>query len=247
MSVALASVAILITFESIALSAFVHTKCILIDFEGKDMTDEDVLKTGTTTIGLKLKDGVILASDQRATMNNLIASSTVQKVYPLSDNLGMTIAGVVGDAQLMVRYMQSEISIYSMKKGGPMSVQTAATLVGSVIRQGFYLGLIVGGYDLTGGHVFSIDGAGGCIEDKYISVGSGSVFALGALEAAFKPDLSKKDGIDVAITALNSARRRDNCTGDGMLIAYIGSKGFEWIPQDQIKSRCTEIGFNYPN
>ena len=42
---------------------------------------EDTLKTGTTTIGLKLKDGVILASDQRATMGNLIAHSDVQKVY----------------------------------------------------------------------------------------------------------------------------------------------------------------------
>ena len=78
------------------------------------MTDEDTLKTGTTTIGIKLKEGVILATDQRATMGNLIAHSHVQKLYPLSDNLGMTIAGVVGDAQLMVRFMQSEISIYNM-------------------------------------------------------------------------------------------------------------------------------------
>lgn len=211
------------------------------------MTTEDTLKTGTTTIGIKLKDGVILASDQRATMGNLIAHSNVQKVYPLSDNLGMTIAGVVGDAQLMVRFMQSEISIYSMKKGAPMSVSTAATLVGSVIRQGFYLGLIVGGYDKTGGHVYSVDGAGGYIEDNYVSVGSGSMYALGALEATFKPDMTREEGIDVAIAALNSARRRDNCTGDGMLVSYIGPDGYESVPADQIRARCAALGFDYPN
>ena len=211
------------------------------------MTTEDTLKTGTTTIGIKLKDGVILASDQRATMGNLIAHSNVQKVYPLSDNLGMTIAGVVGDAQLRVRFMQSEISIYTMKKGAPMSVSTAATLVGSVIRQGFYLGLIVGGYDRTGGHVYSVDGAGGYIEDEYVSVGSGSMYALGALEATFKPGMTREEGIDVAITALNSARRRDNCTGDGMLVSYIGPDGYESIPADQIKARCAELGFAFPN
>ena len=211
------------------------------------MTTEDTLKTGTTTIGIKLKDGVILASDQRATMGNLIAHSNVQKVYPLSDNLGMTIAGVVGDAQLMVRFMQSEISIYTMKKGAPMSVSTAATLVGSVIRQGFYLGLIVGGYDRTGGHVYSVDGAGGYIEDEYVSVGSGSMYALGVLEATFKPGMTREEGIDVAITALNSARRRDNCTGDGMLVSYIGPDGYESIPADQIKARCAELGFAFPN
>ena len=211
------------------------------------MTAEDALKTGTTTIGIKLKDGVILASDQRATMGNLIAHSHVQKVYQLADNIGMTIAGVVGDAQLMVRFMQSEISIYSMKKGAPMSVTAAATLVASVIRQGFYLGLIVGGYDRTGGHVFSIDGAGGYIEDDYMSVGSGSVFALGSLEGTFKKDMSKEEGIDVAITALNAARRRDNCTGDGMLVSYIGPDGYQEIPRDEIKSRCEALGFVFPN
>lgn len=208
---------------------------------------EETLKTGTTTIGLKLKDGVILASDQRATMGNIIAHSDVQKVYQLADNIGMTIAGVVGDAQLMVRYMQSEISIYSMKKGSPMSVTAAATLVASVIRQGFYLGLIVGGYDKTGGHIFSIDGAGGYIEDKYCSVGSGSVFALGALESSFMEDMSKQEGIDVAITALNAARRRDNCTGDGMLVSYIGPNGYEQISREEIVSRCGDLGFKFPN
>ena len=211
------------------------------------MTTEETLKTGTTTIGMKIKDGVILASDQRATMNNLIANSHVQKVYQLSDNIGMTIAGVVGDAQLMVRYMQSEISIYQMKKGAPMTVNAAATYIAGAIRQGFYLGLIVGGYDRTGGHVFSIDGAGGYIEDEYMSVGSGSVFALGALEATYKPDMDKDEAVNVAITALNSARRRDNCTGDGMLIAYIGPDGFQWIPRDEIISRYSALGFQFPN
>ena len=211
------------------------------------MTAEDALKTGTTTIGIKLKDGVILASDQRATMSNIIAHSHVQTVYQLSDNIGMTIAGVVCDAQLLVRYMQSEISIYSMKKGAPMSGTAAATLVASVIRQGFYLGLIVGGYDRTGGHVFSIDGAGGYIEDNYMSVGSGSVFALGSLETTFKENMTKDEGIDVAITALNSARRRDNCTGDGMLVSYIGPDGYEEIPVEEIKSRCEALGFAFPN
>lgn len=208
---------------------------------------EDTLKTGTTTIGMKVKDGVILASDQRATMGNLIAHSSVQKVYKLTDNIGMTIAGGVGDAQLMVRYMQSEMSIYTMRKGAPMTVNAAATLVASVIRQGFYLGLIVGGYDRTGGHIYSIDGAGGYIEDRYCSVGSGSVFALGALEASFKDGMTKDEAIDVAITALNSARKRDNCTGDGMLISFIGADGYEEISREEILKRCDALGIKFPN
>jgi proteasome beta subunit len=196
---------------------------------------------------MRIKDGVILATDQRATMGNLIANSNVQKVYPIADNLGMTISGLVGDAQLMVRYMTSQIAIYEMQKGAPMSVQTAATLMGSVIRSGFYLGPLLGGYDKTGGHVFSVDGAGGVIEDRYCASGSGSITAYGALETLYKDNMTKEQAIDVAISGLNAARRRDNYTGDGMLILYIGPKGYEWIPNDLIRKRCEELGFKYPN
>ena len=209
------------------------------------MADE-ALKTGTTTIGIKCRDGVIMASDQRATMGNMVAHKGVRKVYPLSDNIGMTIAGVVGDAQLMVRYMQSEIALYSIKKGSPMSVSAAATLVANVIRQGFYLGLIVGGHDSTGGHVFSIDGAGGYIEDNVVSVGSGSVFALGALEAGYKDGMTKDEGIALAITALNSAIRRDSASGDGMIIAWIDSNGYTELPNEEVRTRVAELGFTYP-
>ena len=208
---------------------------------------DNVVKTGTTTIGLKIKDGVVLATDQRATMGNLIANSHVQKVYPLSDNIGMTISGLVGDAQLMVRFMSSQISLYEMQKGAKISVQTAATLMGSVIRQGFYLGPILAGVDRTGGHVFSVDGAGGVIEDDYTSSGSGSITAYGALETLYKPDMTEAEAIDVAISGLNAARRRDNYTGDGMLILVFDSKGYHWLDQSKSKKRCEELGFRYPN
>ena len=214
---------------------------------GSNVASDNVVKTGTTTLGMRIKDGVVLATDQRATMGNLIANSNVQKVYPIADNLGMTISGLVGDAQLMVRYMTSQIAIYEMQKGAPMSVQTAATLMGSVIRSGFYLGPLLGGYDKTGGHVFSVDGAGGVIEDRYCASGSGSITAYGALETLYKDNMTKEQAIDVAISGLNAARRRDNYTGDGMLILYIGPKGYEWIPNDLIRKRCEELGFKYPN
>ncbi len=188
-----------------------------------------------------------MASERRATMGNLVAHSHVQKVYRISDNIGMTIAGVVGDAQLMVRYLQSEVSLYNIKMGTKMSVTAAATLVSNVIRQGFYLGLIVGGYDNKGGHVFSIDNAGGYIEDNMMSVGSGSVFALGALEAGYKPDMSEDEAVDLVVTALNSAVKRDAYSGDGMLVSVIDEKGYREVPEEDIRTRLAALGYKYPN
>ena len=213
---------------------------------GNHNEPENAVHTGTTTLALKCKDGVIMATDQRATMGNLIANSNVQKVYPISDHIGMTISGLVGDAQLMIRFMKSEIAVYEMEKGAQMSVQTAATMLGSVIRQGFYLAPLIAGVDSTGGHVFSVDGAGGVLEDEYSSSGSGSIVAYGVLETLYRPNLTKDKAIDVAISGINAARRRDNYSGDGILVIYFGPDGYEWIDNEEIRSRMKALGFNYP-
>ena len=213
---------------------------------GNHNEPENAVHTGTTTLALKCKDGVIMATDQRATMGNLIANSNVQKVYPISDHIGMTISGLVGDAQLMIRFMKSEIAVYEMEKGARMSVQTAATMLGSVIRQGFYLAPLIAGVDSTGGHVFSVDGAGGVLEDEYSSSGSGSIVAYGVLETLYRPNLTKDKAIDVAISGINAARRRDNYSGDGILVIYFGPNGYEWIDNEEIRSRIKALGFNYP-
>lgn len=207
---------------------------------------EGALKTGTTIIGIKCKDGVVMASEQRATMGNMIAHTNVQKVYRIADNLGMAVAGLVGDAQLMVRFVQSEAAIYAMKKGSQMSVNAMATLVANVIRQGFYVGLIAGGFDNKGAHVFSIDGAGGYIEDDVVSIGSGSTFALGVLKTQYKPDMSMMEAKDLVIQALVAAMTNDSASGNGMIISYIDENGFRFVNNNEIRERCIELGYQWP-
>ncbi len=209
--------------------------------------DDKIMKTGTTTIGIVTKEGVVLASEKRATMGNLIAHKDVQKVFKIDDNLGLTTAGVVGHAQLITRFIKAEVQLYRLKRGGGMSVRAASTLVANIVRNGFYVGLIIGGWDSEGSHVFSIDGAGGCIEDSYVSVGSGSILSLGVLEQGYRDDLSLEEGVDLAIGCLNASMRRDAGSGNGMAVATINEKGFQEFPEDDLRSRAEELGYRYPN
>jgi len=209
--------------------------------------DNQTLKTGTTTIGIVTSEGVVLASERRATMGNIIAHKDVQKVFMIDDNLGMTIAGVVGHAQLLTRYVKAEVQLYRMKKGAPMTVKAASTMVANIVRSGFYVGLIVGGWDRNGGHVYSIDGAGGSIEDKYVSVGSGSIFSLGVLENGYKDGMDLNAAVDLAIASLNASMRRDSASGNGMMVVTINGKGYQEIPEEDIIMRTEKLGFKYPN
>ena len=212
----------------------------------------EATKTGTTTIGIVNSDGVVLASEHRATMGNFIAHKETQKVYKIDDNLGLTTAGLVGDAQVLARYVKAEVELYKLRRQAPMSVKAAATLMSNILRRGggsqgfYYVGLIVGGHDSEGGHVYSLDAAGGSIPDNYISVGSGSPYAYGVLEDHYKKDVSLSDSIDLAIRALNAAMKRDSASGDGMAIITITKDGYVEVSDEEISKRASRMGINVP-
>jgi proteasome beta subunit len=210
----------------------------------------DELKTGTTTIGIVYKDGVVMATEHRATMGNIIAHKDVRKLFKIDDNIGLTVAGLVGDAQVLARYIKAEVELYKLKKGTPMTVKAAATLLSNIMRGGggaygyYYVGLIMGGQDAEGGHVYALDAAGGNIRDEYVSIGSGSVFAYGVLEDHFKMGMTKDETIDLAIRALNAAQRRDSASGDGYAVAVIDKAGFKELSADESLERAHKMKLN---
>jgi proteasome beta subunit len=97
--------------------------------------------------------------------------------------------------------------------------------------------------DNEGGHVYSLDAAGGAIEDKYVTTGSGSPYVYGVLEDHYKEGLSTSDGIDLAIRALNAAMKRDAASGDGLDVAVIKKKEFKRLSEDEVTDRKKKMGF----
>ncbi|MFQ6059931.1 MAG: archaeal proteasome endopeptidase complex subunit beta [Thermoplasmata archaeon] len=202
-------------------------------------------KKGTTTLGLVFKDGVVLASERRATMGTLIAHKRTKKLYRLDDNLGMTTAGLVGDLQVLARYITAEVELYKLKRGTPMPVGACATLLANILagRRMFpyWVQLVVGGVDSSGGSVYSLDMAGGCIPDDYVTTGSGSPFVYGVLEDQYKENMEMKDSVDLAIRALHAAMKRDAASGDGMDVATITKKGFAHLDDKEVEKRMSAM------
>lgn len=209
------------------------------------MTDMTELKKGTTTLGMVCKDGMVLATENRATMGYLIAHKSTQKLFKIDDNIGLTVAGLVGDAQVLARYLKAEVELYKLKRKSPMTVKAAATLMANILsgRRYFpyWVALIIGGVDEKGPSVYSLDAAGGCIPDTYITTGSGSPFVYGVLEDNYKEGLTANQGVDLAIRALTAAMSRDAGSGDGIDVAIISEKGFKKLDGDEIKKRKTKL------
>jgi len=204
------------------------------------MEQEQRLKTGTTTLGIVYKDGALLASESKSTMGWLVASKTSQKIYQVSDKIAVTTAGGAGDTQTLVRILKAELNLYKMARNKEVSVKAAATLLQNILAGNRYYPymamLLVGGYDDTGPHVYSLDAVGGLeYEDKYAATGSGSPMALGVLEDSFRENMTKEEAVRLAVRAVRSARERDTMSGGrDIVVITIDKNGMEKYPKDKI-------------
>jgi proteasome beta subunit len=209
------------------------------------MEEKDVTKTGTTTLGMVCKDGVVIATETRATMGTLIAHKTTKKLYKIDEHIALATAGLVGDLQVLARYLNAEANLYRLKRDIKMPVESAATLMSNILNQRkfypYFVQLILAGYDDTGGHVYSLDAAGGAIPDKYTSAGSGSPYVFGVLEDTYKEDLVTNDGVDIAIRAITAATSRDSASGGKIDVAVITKDGFKEISEEEIKKHIEKL------
>jgi proteasome beta subunit len=203
------------------------------------------LSSGTTTLGLVGRDGVVLATERRATMGHFIANKTTVKLFRIGTHLGATFAGTIGDAQAVVRILQSEVALYRVRRGGPIRVEGAATLTANLLNRHrydpYFAWMILGGWDVTGGHVFALDAGGGSVEDRYVSLGSGSPFVYGILEDAWKEMPSVSEGVDLALRGLTAAMKRDSASGDGYAVATITPDGYRELEPDELLKRLGRL------
>ena len=208
------------------------------------MDTDTVMKTGTTTIGIICKDGVILAADKRATAGNFIADKKAQKIHQVADTMGVTIAGLVSDAQLLVKLIRAELVLKKLRTNKETTVPEAANLVagltyGNIRRMSMLpgiVGFLVAGSDEAGYHLYNIGPDGSVSEEpEYTSDGSGSVFALGVLETMYRKGMSVDEGLKLATKALHAAVQRDSASGSGFDIITITKDGYKNVVTKELK------------
>jgi proteasome beta subunit len=195
---------------------------------------------GTTTIGVVFAGGIILATEKRATMGYMIASKKAKKVYQVADRIGMTTAGGVGDAQQLARILTVECNLYQIRRSRPITVGASATLLSNYLNQNryfpYYVQLLVGGVDLNGPSVYSVDAMGGATkEEEIVATGSGSPMAYGVLEDRYHKDMTEEEAIDISVRALKSAMMRDAGSGEGIQVVVITKDRYHVLSEEELK------------
>lgn len=181
---------------------------------------------GTTTVAFKCVDGVVMATDTRATvLPGFVAHKKVKKVYQVTRNVGMTIAGVPAEAINLLDILRANALLYQIQRKRIVPVRVIASLASLILFSQrhfpYEVQVIVGGYDDEGYHLYSLDPFGSAIEDKVIATGSGSPVAYGVLDSGYRDGISLEEGLILAVKAINAAIKRNVFTGDNFDVATI--------------------------
>ena len=196
---------------------------------------EKAIKTGTTTVGLIVKDGVVIATESQASAGFTVASKQAQKLFQINDFTAATIAGGVADCQYVVSQLKALSRIKEVEKGKVPDPKYIASVCRNILFSGrsFFMSMmIVGGYSETdkAGRLYGVDMLGSLyLEPEFLSFGSGSPFSLGVLEADWKPNMTKAQGVDLVKTAITSSRERDAGSGFKLQICQIDKTGFKQL------------------
>src|SRR3989338_8120664 len=210
------------------------------------MSDERELKTGTTTVALVCKDGIVLAADKRATSGYLIAFKKFEKIISITEDIAVTVAGTVSDVQLLTKYIKAELRLKKIRTGRENTVKEAANLLAALVYSNIRkLSMIpgishflIGGKDESGFHVYDLSPDGSIVEiDDYVSSGSGSVIAYGVLETLYKNGMSVEEGIKLAGKSINAAVQRDIASGNGIDIVTITAEGIKKVVSKEISAK----------
>ncbi|QYJ05054.1 proteasome subunit beta [Nocardioides panacisoli] len=213
---------------------------------------------GTTIVAATFDGGVVMAGDRRATMGNLISQRDIEKVFPADEFSVVGIAGTAGIAVELVRLFQVELEHYEKIEGSSLSLAGKANRLSALIRgnlglamQGLAVVPLFAGYDRRSGRgrIFGYDVTGGRDEEqRFLSVGSGSLFARGALKKFYDDGLSREDCVLACLQALYDAADEDSATGGPDLTRQIfpavwtvTEEGALQLPEDEVSALADRI------
>merc|ERR1711972_1056783 len=176
----------------------------------------EAIKLGSTAIGIRTKDGVILAVEKRIT-SPLIDPSSIEKILEIDTHMGCAMSGLTADARTLIDHARVEAQAHWFTYNERMPVESCVHAVADlaldfsdsdkdkkkVMSRPFGVALLVGGWDPVDGPVlFNTDPSGTFTKYMAASIGSAQEGATSMLQEQYNQDMALKEAETLALTTL---------------------------------------------
>ncbi|KAJ3395474.1 proteasome core particle subunit beta 2 [Lobulomyces angularis] len=219
--------------------------------ESKGLKSPKTIKTGTTIVGCVYKDGIVLGADTRATNGPIVADKNCEKIHYLAPNMYCCGAGTAADTEFTTNLISSKLELHRLATNRQSRVVTAMTMLKQMLFR--YQGnigaaLVLGGYDVTGPHLYTIAPHGSTDKLPYVTMGSGSLAAMTIFENGWKKDMSREEAIEIVKDAIESGIFNDLGSGSNVDVVVITKDKTEVLrnykrPNERVKK---EQSYKYP-
>ncbi len=201
----------------------------------------EAVKRGSTSIGIRLKDAVVLGATK--TTAPLGVSESYKKIFEIDAHIGLVSSGLLSDARDLVEFSRVKGQINRITYGEPISVSSLTrhicdrkhmvTQYAGVRPYG--VGLLVGGVNQRP-ELYETDPSGTMIEWRAQAIGRGAEKARKVLEREYKDDMDVAAGIKLILKALRAGERDAGI--EDLEIAVVKKSGFERLSNEDIKKNA---------
>lgn len=215
--------------------------------------DKYVLKTGTLTVGIVCKEGIVLAADNRQTYGSgggiAYIAGTAEKIQNINERILATTAGTASDSRRTLKLISASIRLKELKEKEKITIKEAASLMSNILFQNIrtpsmipsIAHFLIAGYDEDGKVSLYDASPDGYLQKIETYQATGAPFeSLGILDVEYSETISIKEGIKLAEKVFEATKGRQPGVGDGLDIYTIVPGKIEKVFSKKVKTELIE-------
>jgi len=201
----------------------------------------EAVKRGTTTVGVKFKDGVVLIVDKRLS-SKLIEPKSIEKIFKIDSHIGCATSGLVADARALVDRARIECQVNTFNYSEDLAVESLVKKIcdfkQSYTQYGgvrpFGTAMLMAGIDASGPHLYETDPSGAMMAYKAGGIGAGRNEVMEVFEKDFKDNMTQNQAVNLGLKAL-SAANENNLKSEVVEIAIINpEREFHTLSSEEV-------------
>ncbi len=172
----------------------------------------EAVSRGTTTVGIKVEEGVALVVDKDVP-TKLVEPQSIEKIYKIDKKIGIATSGLVADSRILVDYARVAAQINRVSYNERINVRSLVkkicdykqtyTQYGGV--RPFGTALLVAGKDEEGTHLYETDPSGANMAYKAVSIGSNREEVQEVFNQEYKEGMDLGEAIELSLEGLKRA------------------------------------------
>lgn len=214
----------------------------------------EAIKLGSTAIGIKTPEGVVLAVEKRIT-SPLILPDSIEKIVEIDSHISCAMSGLIADSKTLIDRARVEAQNHWFNYDEKMSVESVTQSVSDLalafsdqddevyaMSRPFGVALLFAGVDETGPHLYHLEPSGTFIEFEAKAIGSGSEGAQQNLQDIYHKTMTLKEATKHALTILKQVMEEKlTSTNVELSTVSVKDKKFKLFSKEEIEEVIKDL------